>query len=320
MRSLILASLAATLSASVLGASPAVAATTCTFSSPTVTVTLNANGDDAFIEVDAGAIEVNGVACQAATVNTTDTIIVTTDNVSDADDSIVTISHLGGKFQPGLTPEGGSGISEIEWQITLGDGSDELRFIGTNANDNVAIGAGGGNPVINLNANESPDDADVAFDLDSDIITLNGGSGNDQLRGIGGSATGAAYPTFLVLQGARGDDTLLGGAGRDIVNGGAGADTLGGGAHDDSISGGDGGDTVTAAQGNDSVNGNAGADTLYGGSDADTITGGLGQDALYGQSGLDILKAVDGVVDVVNGGPPAAGDFCQVDTIDTVNC
>jgi Ca2+-binding RTX toxin-like protein len=311
----------ASLGLSIGVATPALALTTCGFSAPVVTVTLNANGDDALVDVAAGAIRVNGVACQGATVTNADTINISTDNIAHADDNIVTISHAGGKFQPGLTLEGGGGISEIEFQIDLGNGLDELHFIGTSANDNVVLGAGGGTSAINLNANETTDDVDVRFDAGVDLVTLSGGNGSDQLRGSGGAATGAAYNTFLTLLGGTGNDTLFGGNARDIIVGGRGADSVLAGGHDDSINGGDGPDFVIGGWGNDTILGKAGVDRLYGGADSDRITGGPGHDEMYGQAGIDVLHADDGQQDVVDGGNPITpnGDTCVVDQIDSVN-
>ena len=130
----------------------------------------------------------------------------------------------------------------------------------------------------------------------------------------------------VILDGADGDDTLVGLGANDTLIGGAGDDTLEGGNGDDSLTGGDGGIdlasyagastkvTVTLAQqgaaqntlgaGNDTLTGfegvigsrfvdtltgDAAANRLYGGAGADRLDGGDGADLLQGDAGSDTL-------------------------------
>jgi Ca2+-binding RTX toxin-like protein len=106
-----------------------------------------------------------------------------------------------------------------------------------------------------------------------DVIT--GTSGNDVICGLGGND---------VIRGGGGNDLILGGPGNDIIYGGPGKDTLIGGA------------------GNDTLRGNAGNDRLEGGVGNDTLLGGPGRDTMLGGPGADRIYAVDGSVDVVDGG------------------
>ncbi len=74
--------------------------------------------------------------------------------------------------------------------------------------------------------------------------TLNGADGNDTLIGGGMADT---------LSGGNGNDSLLGGAGRDALDGGANADTLDGGAGVDTLIGGAGADTYYVDDVNDTI-------------------------------------------------------------------
>jgi Ca2+-binding RTX toxin-like protein len=286
-----------------------------------MTVTMNSNGDNAFIRRSGSAIHVNGVACGAATVTNTDLIIAQTDNVTDFDDNNVTISHASGRFQPGATAEGGSGISEIEFQIDLGYGVDQLRFIGSSSTDVVVAGQSGGTPALNLNANEAPDDADVDLDLNVDLLVLRGYDGADRLSANGGSATGAAYQPFMEAYGGNGNDTLRGGSAYNGLYGGNGADTITGGGDNDIIRGGIGPDHLYGGGSDDQIYGDPGPDRMYGGSGSDLLNGGPGFDRMFGQSGSDALKAKDGEHDIVNGGPHPTGfgDDCAVSGTDAVS-
>ncbi|MEM9154616.1 MAG: M10 family metallopeptidase [Cyanobacteria bacterium P01_F01_bin.33] len=109
---------------------------------------------------------------------------------------------------------------------------------------------------------------------------LDGGSGNDELRGFRGRDS---------LAGRSGDDKLFGGNDNDTLEGGGDSDTLDGGDGDDSLLGGDDDDTLTGDFGNDFLNGDDGDDDLQGGNDNDTLQGGLGSDTLDGGLHNDVL-------------------------------
>jgi Ca2+-binding RTX toxin-like protein len=98
---------------------------------------------------------------------------------------------------------------------------------------------------------------------------IDGAAGNDSLLGRGGA------------------DTLLGGAGADVLDGGADDDRLYGGTEADRLSGGDGNDLLDAGAGNDTLLGGAGVDRLIGGAGNDSLTGGLEADFLTGGLGTD---------------------------------
>jgi Ca2+-binding RTX toxin-like protein len=72
--------------------------------------------------------------------------------------------------------------------------------------------------------------------------TINGGGGNDRLKGFEGDDR---------LNGGSGDDRLLGDAGNDILSGGNGNDSLNGGAGEDVLRGGAGNDKLTGGADSD---------------------------------------------------------------------
>ena len=90
-----------------------------------------------------------------------------------------------------------------------------------------------------------------------------------------------------LLEGGDGNDTLKGGGQNDRLRGNAGRDTLYGGHGDDELSGGQHNDTLYGGTGNDILRGGRHDDTLFGGSGNDGLLGGDGRDNLFGQSGAD---------------------------------
>ncbi len=114
----------------------------------------------------------------------------------------------------------------------------------------------------------------------NDRNTLNGGSTNDSLFGLGGNDN---------INGQQGDDILDGGTGDDDINGQQGNDYLYGG------------------DGDDKLQGQPGNDAIYGGAGNDDISGGTGNDWLYGEAGADVFKysnaneALDVVVNFESG-------------------
>jgi Ca2+-binding RTX toxin-like protein len=81
----------------------------------------------------------------------------------------------------------------------------------------------------------------------TDVLSIDGAAGNDKMVGSNSNDT---------LRGGLGDDVLSGGAGNDTLNGGAGIDTIDGGANDDTII------VVGTEAQYDSIDGGAGSNTL----------------------------------------------------------
>ncbi len=147
-----------------------------------------------------------------------------------------------------------------------------------------------------------------------DANAIDGGRGDDELRGEGGADTLRGDRGNDRLFGGEGDDPLLdGGTGNDIIEGGDGADQLRGGEDQDQLLGGDGNDDLQGGPGDDTLEGGGGSDTLAGGSGIDRyrFADGWGQDAgvheLSGQ-GIDTLDftAVTSSLDVQLGSDDAS--------------
>ena len=91
-----------------------------------------------------------------------------------------------------------------------------------------------------------------------------------------------AWTGRLTVNGAGGDDVLIGGSGDDVLNGGAGNDLLNGKFGHDTLNGDEGNDTLKGGNGRDSLSGGAGNDSLEGNAGRDTLSGGAGDDTLDG--------------------------------------
>jgi Ca2+-binding RTX toxin-like protein len=301
--------------ASVGLAPPAAAAVACTFTAPTATVTSEA-GDAVVIVRSGDAIHVSGSPCESATVTTTDTIAVQATGVLAS----VTIDLSGGAFAPGATVESDDS-SEIE--INLPADVPLVWVVGSNAADHVTAGAGG----INLNANETTPDVDVAI-TGTPSIEIEGGDGDDVLSIAGGAATGNAIRG--TLRGGLGNDTLRTGAPGSALDGGDGTDavdysgataleeanlatgqvTHAAGGTDtltsiESFVGSPGDDRIVGTAGDDTIDGGGGVDTIdYSGASSGVVVDLRGNSA-SGQ-GTDVLRNIENVIgstsnDVITG-------------------
>jgi Ca2+-binding RTX toxin-like protein len=146
---------------------------------------------------------------------------------------------------------------------------------------------------VRLEAGDREDILDVQDNLPGGIrVTLDGGTGNDVLRGADFTET---------------TDTLLGGEGNDKITGGSGADTIEGGAGDDELDARQGPDVVHGGDGNDKL----GAD-YWDEQSTDVVDGGAGYDQIennwvsgFGNHQPPIVVSIDGVA---NDGRPNEND------------
>ncbi len=97
------------------------------------------------------------------------------------------------------------------------------------------------------------------------------------------------------LNGAAGDDYIIGGKDDDILEGGDG---------DDELHGVDGNDTLRGGDGDDYIVGGKGNDILEGGDGDDRLDGGVGRDILFGEGGRDTF-----VIAPQQAGPDLIMDF-----------
>jgi len=200
------------------------AATTCSFDDATGIVSVGIDGTSTSIGAVAGAITVNGVACEAATTQTTETIEVSV----SAPVGAITIDLSGGPLAPGDTNEA-DGSSEIEIEIT--GASFGLVVTGKTSADLIGLGADADTPAVgavNLNENESVWDADVTFDI-ADLVSadLQLGGGADVYSAALGSA-GELDPIVdrpITVTAGAGPDTMAAHVG-GVFDGGDAGDTL----------------------------------------------------------------------------------------------
>jgi Ca2+-binding RTX toxin-like protein len=225
-------------------------------------------------------------------------------------------------FQPGSYLQGGDGNDMLNGSgqaeiLDGGDGDDDV--FGNGGDDEIfeagwscesnclpsgaddLHGGGGIDTVkypgrvgaVNVDIDDAADDGapgegDNVF---TDVENLWGGHGDDSLSGTPGDNH---------ISGCWGSDTIIGGSGNDWLGGegscsgsGAGADTIFGGDGDDIISG-DAGEIESANAGD-------GADHLFGQNGNDKFFGGGGADEMRGGANEDTFKAMDGIVDTVDG-------------------
>jgi Ca2+-binding RTX toxin-like protein len=195
--------------------------------------------------------------------------------------------------------------------------------------------------VVQLNDND--DAASVV--ADGRVVTLSGGSGNDNLTGTnvrlnasggpGDDSLAGAGTNADVLAGDDGDDFFTNVAGPDTVDGGPGVDTVSFAGQtgamavtlDDQANDGPAGTGAVANVGSsvenliggpagDTLLGSQAANHLEGGGGNDTLRGNGGPDVLSGESGEDTIEARDGIADAIDCG--SGSDTARVDAADTV--
>ncbi|HEX6844086.1 MAG TPA: calcium-binding protein, partial [Actinomycetota bacterium] len=302
----------------VAGGPAASAVTGCSFDAvDTVNVTLDPN-EVAILWVDElGDIHLTdlvGTTDCGATNAEADTVSVTGD---DAGDEYLQIDESqGGGFSPGLTAEG-AGTSEIEINVDLGDGADEVAYVGTSGAEDVEMTATG------LDLYDDGDTDITVTDVETvDLVGLGGadvfvanstpaGVTSKFLFGDGGGDTLMSGSTADYLDGGDGADTMNGGTGNDIMVGGAGVDDIGGNGGVDTLATdttgtpateglnldlqtgtvtNDGWGNVDTISAFENVAGTAFGDVIRGNSAANTFAGGDGNDRLEGRAGADTLS------------------------------
>ena len=160
-------------------------------------------------------------------------------------------------------------MSTIETSLIGSAESDILRYL---LEENIFIEGKEGNDLI-YSPTYSLDSSDTKTKID-------GGLGDDDLRGRDGKDTLIGGQGNDILYGKDGDDLLNGENGNDILNGEQGNDLLYGGSGEDILRGGNGSDRLHGDAGNDLLTGNDGSDRLHGCLGSDTLIGGNGSDHL----------------------------------------
>ena len=270
--------------AGALPAADAQARTSCGYSgAPARVLTVEVSGVGAIAEIRRRGQEIvvnefferaQPCAGGTPTVFTTDTIDVRLGRESSAD-----LRLGGGPFAPGATREA-EGASEIEVRFS---GTEVLAdVIGTPGRDELHWGPAGATAGLNVNPGSAGDtDLDVTIGGSESFLVANGAAGNDTIVG----APGARIADTVFSRGGRGADLLKTPAAGGILDGGPGPDRL------------------IGSRGQDMLTGASGDDRVSGGRGEDQIIGGAGRDRLRGGPGSDLIDSLDRARDVVLCGP-----------------
>jgi len=282
-------------------------AESCTYNPATASVSASITpGGSAVVDVVGGAIRFGAVPtpCGAATTTNTDSISIA-GNVGTTER--LTLDQRTGLLAPGATPE--FNLPEIEIATTLGDATDTIVLYLTEGDDVVAQGQNG----LSMN---SDGDLDVTVSPGAFPMEIYALGGNDIVNARGSGGAGLAFLGPVVIEGGEGDDLLRGSWGADVITGGPGndrleghqsADSIDGGPGDDELTGGDGGDTLVGGAGSDSYSASAGNDVIFAddGEADGQINGGAGSDTAYYDAGLDPTPlAVENRIAVTPPPPP----------------
>ena len=287
---------------------PALArAESCVYDAATATVSASITpGGSAVVDVVGGQIRFGAVPtpCGAATTTNTDTISI----VGNAGTTErLTFDQRTGLHAPGASAE--FNIPEIAIDTVLGDATDTIVFYLTEGDDVVASGQNG----ISLNADGDLDMTVSPGALRLEFYAL---GGNDVVNARGSGGAGLAFLGPVVIDGGEGDDLLRGAHGTDVVIGGAGNDRLEGHGSADRIEGGPGNDELAGGGGDDTLVGGAGTDSYAGSGGNDVIqaddgeadgviNGGSEIDTAYYDAGLDPTPlAVENRIAVTPPPPP----------------
>lgn len=199
-----------------------------------------------------------------------------------------------------------------------GTGRDDLH--GNAGNDTADYTTRTASVTVSLDDNNNDGQAGEWDNVFTDVENVNGGGGNDVLRGSAVANVLRGNGGNDHLFGGAGNDRLFGNSGNDLLRGEGDNDRLDGGSGADDMSGGDGTDTLdygartggvyvglgtyaddgeagehdNARNDNEVVIGGAGRDTFVGTSAANVFYGGGGDDILYGRGGNDTLHGGSG--------------------------
>jgi Ca2+-binding RTX toxin-like protein len=198
-------------------------------------------------------------------------------------------------FSGPVTLEGGNGNDTLiggfkNDSLVGGNGDDSL--VGNAGRDSLR----GGADADALDGGAGKDTVIESEDVDMTLTdTSLVGVGVDTLASIErAKLTGGSSPNILDASGFSGRVTLDGGAGNDVLRGGSNNDSLFGSVGDDVLEGNKGNDSLVGDVGNDSLVGGNGKDSLNGGTGNDTALGGNGRDSLTGDAGDDSLNGGGG--------------------------
>ena len=243
------------------------------------TDTVHVNGEDG-IGADVFALAANGG--RAVLTNNLGNVTLDLNDVER-----IEIQALGGADTVTVNNLSGTDIKLVAVDLGGGDlALDTVTVNGANGNDKVNVSFPGAVLFTGLPYQVGISGAET----DKDIITFNAMGGND-------SIDGSKLPAGVVPV------VLDGGTGNDVIKGGAGDDVVFGGDDNDKLSGAAGADDLIGGNGNDVIDGGAGEDELFGNNGDDTATGGTGNDIAVLGAGNDLFIWNNGEGDdVIDGG------------------
>lgn len=245
-----------------MGVPPAQAAYACTVSgtSPdqSLSLTLQAAADETYTITRSagGVLQVNGDGC------TGDPLV--------ADLGAVNVQGQAGRNQTLVVSQAGGALenslgTDVAFTVDMGDGTDTVRIVTTDAADTIRLGAPGAVQTVDFGNDAGSANMPSASNVEQyDVVA---GGGNDDIGAAGGGDVGAVGAVDVPV-------SVAGGDGNDTVTGGSAADTLSGAVGDDTVTGGSGNDLLVGDDGLDSLSGGDGDDILRGGGGDDTISGG----------------------------------------------
>ncbi|WP_373987441.1 hypothetical protein [Duganella sp. BuS-21] len=217
---------------------------------------------------------------------------VVVEAADEGTDSVTVAFTAAGTYALSANVENATVTGTLAVNVTGNAGN---NFLTGNTAANKLEGAAGNDTLLGGAGNDTligGDGDDVyAVDVATDVVTeLAGGSAGtdmilttaaaltlalnvENLQYIGTAAfAGTGNVAANVIEGAGGNDKLLGMAGEDRLVGNAGNDTLDGGADNDTLVGGIGNDSLIGGDGSDALNVGAGVDVADGGAGSDTLT------------------------------------------------
>ena len=153
----------------------------------------------------------------------------------------------------------------------------------------LAAGTGDGSNTLTFTGSGRSDNWGASLDNVEMYEAVEGAGGNDSLLGDLGDDVIFAGAGDDIVRGGIGEDTIIGGSGNDEIYGNEDDDSIVGDLGDDTVYGETGDDFVSGGAGNDSLEGNEGADTIVGGTGDDWIRGSYGNDSIEGNEGDDFL-------------------------------
>lgn len=178
------------------------------------------------------------------------------------------------------------------------DGGSVLQITGDDSANIISVRDEGTTLRVDVNGQASQPFPDATITS----IVINGKGGGDTIRL---DHPGQVVSDFALIDGGGGNDIIRGGSAGESLSGGTGNDTIFGNGGADIMSGGDGHDNLYGGSGGDVMNGGAGNDGLFGGiGTKDTMEGGTGSDRFLvanDTSFLGIPGSSDTIVDL-NGG------------------